>query len=238
MENKKSFILYADLIKTIDHLTSEEKGILFEQILSYVNDDNPEEPIDRLILTAWKPIKEQLKRDLNKWSDIKSTSGRMGNLKKYQSDLYDKVKAKEITLEEAEEVAKSRKISQSIAKVAVNDNVNVTVNDNDIIKIDSVVTPMAQKQKNKTFKQLTEEEFKHSLVPFVEEFKKHTVRAFFEYWSEKDGNGKMKFQLNKTWDSKKRLTTWRNNESKFGSTPIETSKHQKQEVTYSGPFHK
>lgn len=91
--------------------------------------------------------------------------------------------------------------------------------------------------KPKTFKQLSEEEFKHSLVEFVEEFGKKTVRSFFEYWSEKDAKGKMKFQLNQTWDSKRRLTTWKGNEPKFGTVEPEKTKPQKTEVTYSGPFH-
>ena len=72
--------------------------------------------------------------------------------------------------------------------------------------------------KQKSFKSLTEEEFKHSLVPFVQQFGKKTVREFFDYWTEKSPSGQMKFQLNKTWDSKKRLTTWKSNESKFGNT--------------------
>lgn len=76
----------------------------------------------------------------------------------------------------------------------------------------------------KNFKSLSEEEFKYSLIEFVDEFTKQTVRAFFEYWSEKDSKGKMRFQLQKTWDSKKRLTTWKNNESKFGnSTPVKST---------------
>lgn len=69
--DKKSFILYADLIDNIDHLTNEEKGILFTHLLYYVNDKNPVLE-DRLILTAWKPIERQLKRDLKKFEEIKS----------------------------------------------------------------------------------------------------------------------------------------------------------------------
>jgi len=70
-ENKKSFVLYCDLIKSIEHLTFEEKGILFEHLLRYVNDENPKLE-DRLILTAWKPIELQLKRDLIKFEEVKS----------------------------------------------------------------------------------------------------------------------------------------------------------------------
>ena len=70
-ENKKSFVLYADLIKSIEHLTYEEKGILFTHLLEYVNDMNPV-LTDRLILTAWKPIELQLKRDLKKFEEVKA----------------------------------------------------------------------------------------------------------------------------------------------------------------------
>jgi len=69
-ENKKSFVLYADLLKSISHLTDKEKGILFNHLLEYVNDKNPILK-DRLILTAWKPIELQLKRDLVKFEQVK-----------------------------------------------------------------------------------------------------------------------------------------------------------------------
>lgn len=63
---KKSFVLYADLLKSVDHLTEEELGKLFKHILEYVNDLNPVLE-DRLLLTAWKPIERSLKEDLKKW---------------------------------------------------------------------------------------------------------------------------------------------------------------------------
>ena len=133
-ENKKSFVLYADLISNIDHLTNEEKGILFNHLLEYVNDMNPILE-DRLILTAWKPIERQLKRDLQKYEGTKeerSKSGILGNLKRYHLDLYKEVKSGKITIERAQSIATSRKASHSDTKLAVNDNDNV--NDNVIIK--------------------------------------------------------------------------------------------------------
>ena len=65
-ENKKSFLIYCDIIHSIDHLTNEEKGLLFQHLLEYVNDMNPVLE-DRLLITACKPIERQLKRDLVKW---------------------------------------------------------------------------------------------------------------------------------------------------------------------------
>ena len=144
-EGKKSFVLYADLIKSIEHLTNEEKGILFNHLLEYVNDLNPI-LVDRLILTAWKPVELQLKRDLNKWTvklDKKSEAGTIGNLKRWHPEVYKQFVSGEITLEESQNIAEHRKVSQPdkvqsqpIAKIAVNDNVTVNVNDNVINKKD------------------------------------------------------------------------------------------------------
>ena len=69
-DGKKSFVLYADLLDNIEHLTNEEKGILFNHLLEYVNDKNPILE-DRILVTAWKPIEKQLKRDLKKFEEVK-----------------------------------------------------------------------------------------------------------------------------------------------------------------------
>jgi hypothetical protein len=65
------------------------------------------------------------------------------------------------------------------------------------------------------FKKLTKEEFHSELKNYVEEFGKEVVTKFFNYWSEKDTKGKMKFQKQDTWETKLRLITWKNNEGKW-----------------------
>lgn len=67
-ENKKSFILYCDLIHTVNKLPNEKAGELFKHILSYVNDENPHTE-DLIIQIAFEPVKLQLKRDLVKWEN-------------------------------------------------------------------------------------------------------------------------------------------------------------------------
>jgi len=69
-ENKKAFVLYADLIHTINKMPSDKAGDLFKHILSYVNDENPTTD-DILIDLVFEPIKQQLKRDLKKYEDKK-----------------------------------------------------------------------------------------------------------------------------------------------------------------------
>jgi hypothetical protein len=135
-ENKKSFILYCDLIYTIEKMPNEKAGELFKHILMYVNDKNPETE-DLITNLTFEPIKQQLKRDLIKFEEvkeIKSNGGRLGNLKRWNEDLYNDIINKKITLEEAELIAENRKLSHSdvkqshsIAKIAVNDNDNDNV---------------------------------------------------------------------------------------------------------------
>jgi len=132
-KDKKSFILYADQLEHFEDLTDEEAGQLIKHVFRYVNDKNPEAP-NRIIQVAFNPVKQQLKRDLKTYEctkDERSKSGILGNLKKYNLDLFDKVIAEKLTLDEAQSIAKTRKASQSekvVANLAVNDNVNDNVN--------------------------------------------------------------------------------------------------------------
>jgi len=117
-QNKKGFILYADLIHTVGKLSDEQAGILFKHILSYVNDESPTTE-DVLIQIAFEPIKQQLKRDLKHWESIREKRSKAGKISA------EKKKQNQHMLTH---VNKSQhKATQST--VIVNDNVNVKVND-------------------------------------------------------------------------------------------------------------
>jgi hypothetical protein len=68
-ENKKSFLLYCDIIHTVKKLTDEQAGKLFKHILSYVNDEDPTTD-DILLDLVFEPIKQSLKRDLKRYESI------------------------------------------------------------------------------------------------------------------------------------------------------------------------
>lgn len=105
-ENKKSFLLYCDLIHTISKMPNDKAGELFKHILEYVNDENPVTE-DLIIQLTFEPIRQQLKRDLVKYEDIKALRSELGK-----------------------KGAEAKKQKQAIAnlaeaKQAVNDNVTV-----------------------------------------------------------------------------------------------------------------
>lgn len=212
-EDKKSFILYADSYGLIKQLPDEIAGKLLKHIFAYVNDENPE--TDNLLVNiAFEPIKQQLKRDLQKWESHlngKSNSGKLGNLKRWHNDLYLQVVKNEIDIENALIIANSRKVShsdnvqsQTVAKIAVNDNVNVNVNDT--VNVINKKISISERKIN----------FRSTLEPFLQTYGKDMLNAFFLYWTEPNqSNTKMKFEMQKTWSISLRLSQWANRDKTF-----------------------
>lgn len=120
-EGKKSFLLYTDLIAVVEKLPDEKAGQLFKTILAYVNDRSPE--LNDLILQiAFEPIRNQLKRDLQKYEIKKKQWSEAGKKSAENRKKTDKIST----------VVEGR---STVSTVNVNDTVNVNVNDTVFINI-------------------------------------------------------------------------------------------------------
>ena len=197
-EGKKSFILYCDLIHTVGKLPNEKAGELFKFLLEYVNDLNPQTD-DLLLQISFEPIKQQLKRDLISWKETsvnRSISGQLGGIKSGETRRKQK---------EANE-ASALILKQKEANEAV--NVTVTVTDTVNVKKDiGDKSPSLEERK---------ENFRKSLIPYLETYGKEMLRAFFDYWSESnEGGKKMLFEMKKTFNLNLRLSNWKAKENSF-----------------------
>lgn len=124
-ENKKSFVLYADLLTVFEKFIIRDRenktnyaGELIYHVLLYVNDKNPV-PVDFIIEMAFEPIKLQLKRDLLKYELIKekrSEAGKASAEKKKQ----DAILSTSVDFVDT---------CSTLSTVNVNDNATVNVND-------------------------------------------------------------------------------------------------------------
>ena len=98
-KDKNSFLLYTDLIHTVNKLTDEQAGKLFKHVLEYVNDLNPETD-DILLQVCFEPIKQSLKRDLKRYEKTckkRSEAGKKGMAKRWGTDNKDNKCYKAIT---------------------------------------------------------------------------------------------------------------------------------------------
>ena len=164
MENKQSFLLYSDLIHVVKKLTKTQAGELFLTVLQYVNDENPviKDPIIDLV---FEPIKQNLKRDLTKWNNIKikrSEAGKLGRNKQLATKSKQTEQMPNLLNTSGQKRAKRAKRA---VNVNVNDNVNVNVNViNNKKNIDETkkVSPLHNILKNiflQKFKQLTNQDY-------------------------------------------------------------------------------
>jgi hypothetical protein len=114
--DKKSFILYAELINVVEKLNDEQAGILFKHVLRYVNDQNPVAP-DQFTEVIFEPIRLMLKRDLVKYENIREKN-KDNAKKRWDAVAFDRIQ------------------SNTYDAVNVNDNDNDIVNKENINRID------------------------------------------------------------------------------------------------------
>lgn len=130
-EGKKGFVLYADIIHTVKKLSKEDQAELFVHILEYVNDLNPK--TDNMIVDlVFEPIKQQLKRDLEKYrkrAERARENGQRGGRPKEENNPENPV-----GYLETQSVAKKPKKPDTVKdNVTVNVKDKVTVKDNVIL---------------------------------------------------------------------------------------------------------
>ena len=86
-KDKKSFVLYADMVGVVSKLPDEKAGQLLKLILSHVNGEECEVE-DLMLDIAFEPIKAQLTRDAEKWANTckaRSEAGKKGGRPKKQA---------------------------------------------------------------------------------------------------------------------------------------------------------
>ena len=78
-QNKKSFILYLDQLNILDDLEDDEAGKLFKTIAHFIH-TGEDLPMDKIIKIAYLPIRQSLKRDLEKWRNQLQANRENGKL--------------------------------------------------------------------------------------------------------------------------------------------------------------
>jgi len=66
--SKKSFLLYIDSLDILDHLSDEQSGKLFKAIKAYSQGEEPQ--LNAILTIAFIPIKNQIDRDIEKYTRI------------------------------------------------------------------------------------------------------------------------------------------------------------------------
>ena len=97
---------------------------------------------------------------------------------------------------------------QSITKITDNDNdIDYDINKKEISpsgetkkKVSLASSPTLERRKS---------DFYESIVPFADHYDREMLNDFYQYWTELDKRRRhMRFEMQKTWETGKRLSTW------------------------------
>ena len=215
-DNKKGFVLYADQNALFKMLTDEQAGRLIKHIFEYVNDKKPETE-DLIINVAFEPIKTQLKRDLQKYEQIKAVKQKAGRKSAELRAKARELNEKQDSAKDPAEVETGKDISTHVESVPTQSNKSNCKSkskSNSKSKSKSDISIIDKKGK-----------FTNLLQPHLSKYGKDMLNDFFEYWTEhSQGSNKLRHEKEKTFNVATRLSRWNKNNFKTGNSKGAVSK--------------
>ena len=165
-KNKKGFILYADQKELFEQLSNEQAGELIKHIYRYVNDENPVSD-SALINIAFTPIKQQLKRDLEKFEQVREKRSLAGKASAN--------KRKQISTNSTSVKSVKHRSTNSTDKENDNVNVNVTVTDKENDNVTDTVNDSSLKKEPKKLSYVSISEFPFKSDTFLNAWKEWLI---------------------------------------------------------------
>lgn len=199
---KKSFLLYEDSAPQIEMLNDEEAGQLFKAIFQYFSNGVELKTDNRVLAMTFAVFKAQIDRGQERYDNICKKRAEAANKKweRYKSMQMDANGCKCMQMD-ANDTSKGDSDSDSGSESDIKKESKKK-------KVDAA-TAAARLDGRK-------EDFYKSLIPYVTQYGKEMVRAFFDYWSEPNkSRTKMRFELERTWDVSRRLSTWASRDNQF-----------------------
>ncbi|WOG21077.1 DUF6291 domain-containing protein [Bacteroides thetaiotaomicron] len=187
---RDSFVFYRSFFEALQDVPIEERACIYDAICAYsLNDIEPK--LTGMQLAIFKLIRPNIDSNKRKYENGKkgASFGKKGGRPKKDNP--------------SQTPTKPQDNPSQTRNVDVDDNVDDDVDDDVDINKEKI-----EKEKNISLLDRTQK-FKDELTPFVEQYGKDMIRAFFDYWSEPNkAKTKMRYEMQKTWDVSGRLRTW------------------------------
>lgn len=193
MKERSGFTFYRSWKKSISDLSSTDKLLMYESICDYAL-DGVEPSLNGFPKSLFILIEPYLKKERVKFLNGCKGGAPIGSRNNPNGRKSYNQKLTEIEPRTNQELTESEPTPIINVKCKM-DNVKNNKENNK----KKAGLSFAERQQN----------FHDSLIPFIEQYGKTMIRAFFDYWSEPNPNQtKMRFELQKTWDTERRLRAW------------------------------
>lgn len=211
---RKSFILHTDSLDVVGELSTEQKADLFQAIIDF-NLGN-EVKLSGLMNAIFIPFKNQFIRDSEKYDNISiknSENGKKGGRPSKKQETEESEQKRTVFNESEQKQTKAEKAYNDNDS----DNVNDSYNDNKNTNDNDNVCVVSDKSENKTksFKQWMLEDFQNEMTKYKLSYPTEILIQFYDYWRELTPSGKMRLQLEKSWQTDLRIEKWFKNSNNF-----------------------
>lgn len=212
-------IFYKSHFDNIRDLSDSELGQIFRACMT-----GETGAMSMHVKMAYTFLSSQIKRDSDKYVEIlekRRAAGRMGGAPKGNKNAQKYISQEDSeNKQNKQKVEKTNKTSKTSNNININSNSNSNINSNTNnnkstnVDINLVCTENATdvaENKEKSL-QKRKSDFEHSLIPFLGTYTSEQLREFAEYWTEPNkSHTKMRYELERTWDTARRLAYWDRN---------------------------
>lgn len=208
---RKSFILHNDSLDVVNELTIEQKAELFQAIIDY--NCGKEVKLTGLMNAVFIPFKNQFIRDSEKYEKVIERNiengSKGGRPKKTKGNPKNPVGYSETQTNQTEPKKPDNDNDNDNVNKNDNKNKNLNINNNDITISDK------SEKKQTSYKQWTLEDFQNEMTKYKPKYPIEILMQFYDYWRELTPSGKMKLQLEKSWQTDLRIEKWFKNSHNF-----------------------
>ena len=226
----QSFIVHESTIRMSSLLSDEELGRLIRHFYLYTEngltpDDEPNLAVT-IIFNEWLLRYQSDKEQYETVRQQKSEAGRKSMAKrwKHEEDCTEKTKESTAITEESTAITEDNTTITEESTAITEDNTDkqaitkITESDSDSKKKET--SPKGEAKKKVSLPpsptlETRKNDFYQSVVPYAEQYDREMLNDFYQYWTELDKRGRrMRFEMEKTWETGKRLATWARRERK------------------------
>ena len=221
----QSFIIHESTIRMSSLLSDEELGRLIRHFYLYTEngltpDDEPNLAVT-IIFNEWLLRYQSDKEQYETVRQQKSEAGRKSVAKRWKHEE-DRTE----TAEDSTAITENNTAITEDNTAITEDNTDkqaitkITESDSDYDSKKKETSPKGEAKKKVSLPpsptlETRKNDFYQSVVPYAEQYDREMLNDFYQYWTELDKRGRrMRFEMEKTWETGKRLATWARRERK------------------------
>lgn len=231
---KDTFIIRTEWYEAIKELDPADKATIFSNLFAYHSGGDI--ILDTIgVKIVWKLIEPTLVRNIESYDRRSETSAKNGSLggrpshkpkNNQDNNLSKPIETYRNPDNNLTQITKPIKTLSDSVYVYDNDS------DNDSVivseeKKEKISVEISAHQKTKSFKQFTDQDLRDEIRRHRHSFalQDNDLLEFFKYWTEKSASGRMRFQLERTWDTAGRLGTWQSRKKEFSKATPQQQQH-------------